>query len=514
MSNLKSSIEMELELHYKFMSLKGNGNINIDGIEEQFTKINFKNGKNYSNLLKSAYYLKIKNFSQAKQLSGLLINSTNISDLIKAEAFNILGIIARLHKLFPEAIVFYEKSELHFKSLNSNVGRIGSLRVKFNTANTYLIKSDLKKALSIYNDIIVDINNLDDQAKKTEQINKILVKSYQNQAISYMYLGEFTESEIFFKLAVKITKVLKNKNIIADLYVNYATLSRTLGNVDETLTFLKNAIRIYRELNNESLYSKVYIDITREEIIYNKIDSIEPEFTEKLVFNYEKAIGKDINLRIVEIIEKLRDNEHINIKKLIDEVLKFERFEPDLKGKIIYIKCEIEFRHENYENVLALGKIVEEIAFKLDDKISGLAIKALLTHSKFMLENNISELKTNVEEILEGFKSFKDYNGVIETCESFIGIFWEDNSIEFIIKLLEKYEKPSLKKLKNQHFMDIHLADIILLNAVHKNKTALKIFKKKFNNIEEILSISRFGNSFQKNQKYLKNLEEILGIAR
>ena len=176
----------------------------------------------WKHLFFSQIYFNLKEYSKSKELAMLILDHKDSnSSLIIAESYNILGRIARLYKLEDDAKAFYESAISYFIKENSFFGSFGILRQEFNQANILLLSSELSKALKEYDKLITTIESLKPMKELETEYYKLIIKIYQNKALTLLYQGKTEESKNLFEKALSCLPFIPESSVGADLFLNY-----------------------------------------------------------------------------------------------------------------------------------------------------------------------------------------------------------------------------------------------------------------------------------------------------
>ncbi|MHA2362928.1 MAG: tetratricopeptide repeat protein [Candidatus Hodarchaeales archaeon] len=507
MNASKNHVNSRLTLHELFIEqkklLSKNQEVNFDIFLDQDTI----NGNFWKKLLLAERDLIQQRYSSAKTFGLELTNSNQIPPLIKAEAYNLLGRIARLHRLFPEAQKFYEQAENVFSSVEGHL--IDQMRIKFNLTNLLLFKAELGKAIKEYKKILNLIGE-----KNHEFTDKLIIplkiKILQNLALSFMYQGEFDFSTIHFEEGLILANnYLGEPQIKADLCLNYATLTRAIDDVEKTKNLLSQALQIYKSLKVKNLYAKSYIELIREEVVNNQNIQFQTDIIHNLIKSWKNATGQDVIIRLIEIAERLLMREKLDeTEKLIQELLK-EDHPPEIEGRIRYIVVQVAFSRSEYEAVLNEGKQVLKLCNMINDDTSALAVQGTLLIAELALNPNNSDIETKVINLLEKYNT--NYQGILEFCEAIYPLLWQIKNFKLITLLLENYEIRVVKKSRNNEALKHIYSDLIVIHFFQNKRKNIKKHLKQFNlSPDEVFKNTRWRDEIktidsQKFMDFLKN---------
>ncbi len=469
---------------------------------------------NWKNIFSSQIAFNDKNFSKSKELALTVLNNRDTNScLLNAEAYNLLGRIARLYQLEEDAKGFYESAMANFVKDSSFWGHLGSIRLEFNMANILLLNSELSKALISYDALLEKMSLTKPEKNFDKDYDKLKVKIYQNKALTLLYLGKSDESKENFEKAIELVSSVSGTSTEADLYLNYTNLTIIKEDFDLTYSLLDKAGSLYRKLGKNDIASKIEIDKIKIDLINGKENLIDPIFVSNLISLYEKATGKDVSLRIIEILELLYSQGKFDETKELLNYLQQKDFLPDLKGRILFIAMNLKSYEGKFKDVISIGKELLEITNFLKDDESILPINILLAKAKFMLDNKKDEmlkaLKHNVNQLLKQ----KEVESAIIVYEEYFSILFPKHEYSFIIEILEEVEGLVLKKVKDDNIKEFHENDLILLFALTENDKSKKIFLKVNRPFSQVLENSRYKTLLSQNKDLENKIKEYLEIA-
>jgi hypothetical protein len=450
-------------------------------------------------------------YSLAKKLALDVLDSNNEDLLAKAEGNALLGRIARLHRLFEDALRFFNKAENFFDSENDE---FGNLRMRYNKANILLIKSNLVDAKVQYNNILIDLDRLIQSAPEIKG-NSLKASIIQNIAIINMYQGELTEAENSFKKARELLLSSKEteKNSLANLLLNYANLARALEKRDLIKSLLQGAYNIYNELKEVKLKSKVFIDLIRDEIIFDQKLPTDPLLQDKILDSWNITKSTEAEVRMEEIITGLYN---IGSKDMAIELannLVSDVIDITTQGKLLYLFAKDSLFHGDFQKTIDLCNQVQDICKSVGDNMSYLGVESTKIIALYSKNKNYKEFVINLENNLEERKEIKDNEGIIEFLEQVYALIALESITKkdnLIIDLLTKYELPVIKKIGNKEAHQIIFADICLIYYLFDNKIKAKKTAQKENvTIDQILTKSRFANNIEDKKEFSNSFEAL-----
>lgn len=472
------------------------------------------NDTNWITIFTSQIAFNNKDFSKSKEYALTVLNSRDTNScLLNGEAYNLLGRIARLYQLEDDAKGFYDSSIANFAKDTSFWGQLGMIRLNFNMANILLLKNELSKAVASYDSLLEKMTLTKPEANFEQEYDKLKLKIYQNKALTLLYLGKSDESKENFEKAIELVPSVAGSSTEADLYLNYTNLTIVKEDFELTYSLLDKAGSLYSKLHKNDISSKIEIDKIRINLTTNIENLIDPVFVSNLISLYEQATGKDVNLRVIEILELLFSQGRIDETKELLTYLLQKDFLPDLRGRILFIAMNISSYESKYKEVISLGKELLEITNFLKDEQSILPINLLLVKAKFMLDNNKDEmlnaLKINVNQLLKQ----KDMESAILAYEEYFPILFPKQEYSLIIEILDQVEGLVLKKFKEDTVKEYHENDLILLFALTKNNKSKKMYSKVKRSFSQIIENSRYKTLIGQNKELEKMIEDFLEIA-
>jgi tetratricopeptide (TPR) repeat protein len=508
---MNESLSLNFQLHNLFLKVKDDLNLNPEEINNnEFTKISVNLGTNWFNLYKAELEFKKNNYSESKKQTLEVINNNTVGNLILAEANALLGRIARLHRLFEDAQNFYVKAEEYFALDNNSYGKI---RMKYNMANIFLIKSSFPEALTHYQQIL---EVLEDKEENIQKENKISLQAsvLQNIGIIKMYQGELKDSTDHFEKAKKILVSLgkNSEKALADLLLNYANLARTLENRDLIKNLLLEAHQIYVNFSNV-LASKVFIDLVRDEIVFDKQIPSDPLLIESLIENWTKVKSQEAEIRMEEITTGLFDlGSREGAVKLANHMLE-QNVDISTQGKLIYLLAKDYFFKEKYKESIELCDQVLKICSTLNDDFSATGVESTIILANYLIDKDYNNFKNEITNNLVKKRSLKDEEGLINILSQIYGLVSRESfrsKDKFILELMENYELPIIKKSKDKNVLKILKANLSFVNFLYDEKeNAIKIAKKEKLSYEQILEMSPFSHYFEDQQEIKSKFEAL-----
>ena len=509
-STLTTTIEDKLHLLFTQQKMSLENGLAIS--KELFLELSQKEGIKWYQLLLGQAALNKQEYSTAKQIANIIIQDPESTVLLCAEALNILGIIARLHRLIPDALKFYNQAEKYFIAGNNSIGKI---RMDYNIANIDLLQSEIKHAISKYKALLLYISELEKKDSLNDQILDLKGNIIQSTAIALMYNGEFIISADYFEQGLKIAQRIKSLLLQADISLNFANLMRIQDNVPRAKTLFAEASQLYHQIGQEELSIKAFIDYAYETIVHDKTTPIETSLIEKLLNNWKVATGNDVPLRMYEIAQSLFLQEKINESEQIALELFKKTLQPDMKGRILYLLVQIAFYKRQFQQVIEIGQEVLDISVKLKDKSSEMAIRGTLLLANYQLNKNFSTAKEQLIQILEELKTIKDNNAIIDLCEEFYPIVFTYKEGDTLISLIEKYEFPIAKRGQNLNTLKILYSDLIIINLFLTGdaKKAKEYLNKSKLSDKEIVNSTRFKNFLPEENIIKQKLQDLSDYA-
>ena len=473
------------------------------------------NSDNWENLFNSQIYFNNRDYSKSKENAlKILENSTNESNLLVAEAYNILGRIARLYKLDEDANAFYNSSINNFKKERSFYGDFGVIRLEFNQANILLLASELSKASKAYDELLNKINTLIADNELQNELDKLKLKLNQNKALTLLYQAKVPESKEFFEKALSYISSVSGTSTEADLYLNYSNLTIVQEDFKLTYSLLSKAGQLYKNLDRNDLFSKIEIDKIKINLIEEIDQAIDPLFASNLISLYDQAKkGKDVNLRIVEIFELIYSKGRFDEANELKDYLLQHDFLPDLRGRILFVSMNLLLQENKYEEVFSMGKEILDITKVLKDEESILPINILLTKAKYMLKKNSTELLNSLKSYTSQLLKLKDVTSAITVYEEYFPILFDQDKFTVIIEILEQVEGLVLKKFKDENVKEYHEHDLILIFALTKQEKAKKLYSSRKQSFEQIKEVSRFKTILSQNNQIETEIKEFLQVA-
>ncbi len=168
--------------------------------------------------------------------------------------YNNLGLIAQETGKYDEALRLYELSI----NIDTSLGDIsGATTTKRNVVDINIYKGNLKLALSLSDEILIECKNQSDK----EGVMRALI----NRAAIYDNLKQFNDAISDQKEAIAIAKDLKDSYAEAMALSNYGLVTWHKGNDDDALKILNNVLEIssdanqgYEILNTLWILSEIY----------------------------------------------------------------------------------------------------------------------------------------------------------------------------------------------------------------------------------------------------------------
>lgn len=493
-----------LEFLFKKELIKNFDDLSIDLSDE-----------NWKNIFSSQISFNNKDYSKSKEFASKIIQNPDINDnILLAEAYNILGRIARLYKLDSDAKAFYDSALTNFKKNNTFFSEFGCVRLEFNQANILLLNSELSKAIKAYTELLEKIEKLKPMDELKSEFDRLKLKIYQNQALTFLYQAKTDDSKNRFEKALTLIPSIEGSSTEADFYVNYSNLAIIQENFELAYELLSKASVLYKKLDRIDFFSKIEIDKIKINLLSDIDKSIDPLLASNLITYYEQAKkNKEVNLKVVEIFELLYSQGKVNEASELRNFLLSQDFLPDLRGRILYIAMGLYLFEKNYDEVYKLSTESIDIVKQLNDEDSLLPIEVLLDKTKFLQKGDFPSLLKGLKNNTNKLLKMKDTRTAITIYEEYFTILFDQRNYAGIIDILTQVEEVVFKKVKDREVKEFHENDLILIFALLKDpraKSLLKSSKKSFANIKDT---SRFNSKLDQNPEIEQEIKEFLSIA-
>ena len=482
---------------------------NLDDISIELTDENWKN------IFSSQITFNNKDYSKSKEFASKIIQAPDLNEnLLTAEAYNLLGRIARLYKLDSDAKAFYDSALTNFKKNNTFFGEFGSIRLEFNQANVLLLNSELSKAIKAYTELLTKIESIKPINELAQEFDRLKLKVNQNQALTFLYQAKTDDSRKCFEKAMTYIPSVEGSSTEADFYVNYSNLAIIQENFELAYELLSKAGSLYNKLDKIDLFSKIEIDKIKINLISGIDKSIDPLLASHVINYYEQAKkNKEVNLKIVEIFELLYSHGRVNEATELRSYLLQQVFLPDLRGRILYISMGLFLAENNFDEVYRLADETVDLIKQLNDKDSLVPIEILLVKARYLQKGDttalLEGLKANVNQLLK----MKDTTTAITIYEEYFPILFDQKNYSTIIEILNQIEDVVFKKIKDKEPKEFHENDLILMYAVTKDSKAKTMFKSRKKSFEDIKQISRYKLKLEQNPEIEQNIKEFLAVA-
>ena len=301
---------------------------------------------------------------------------------------------------------------------NVNAEKISSLEKFRNKVDSILITHEIR-----INNNIGEISSIKAKYDKAIMEN-LMVPGYVGPSCQFKNIGEFIIYNISEVAKIKSEKDLI-KNSFRDLKIKTDSSMRTALSVNESLIRRSNDYTDSRISEFKKLiYEKIDYMNTKEKEIKGVFADFEKdrENFEKERKNFGNELKDEILSEIDTKINEAKKNQEEIIFKAVNENNNFlENYVKqifDNKIKIIQddiLDIQEKIKNLNYEKDILYNKIIQQIQYKIDEKIkfpmmpslSQKAVPFLKTNS-----NNYEEKKINKNESIDNYKQNKTYSNI------------------------------------------------------------------------------------------------------
>lgn len=289
-----------------------------------------------------------------------LANEQNLI-IEQGAAYNNIGSLYYLVTKLDSAIFYFDMAHKLFEKAGN---KSRSVRSKQNVALIYNDKSDYKKAIEIYNSILVESKEIVDSMQKANL--------YNNIGNSYNLMGDYDKAMEYFLDAIEYYEKLGAKENLSTVYYNIGALQYYRSNFEKALDYADQSLKIREEIKNP--YGIAYSYILKGAIFEGQQNH------DKALEAYQYALKIDRELNDLQGIATLLLNiANVNINKNnLTEARKYslEALTEINKTGIIKLKlsiynniADIEVRLDNYKEALKYYGKTAVLADSTGDKM-------------------------------------------------------------------------------------------------------------------------------------------------
>ncbi|MEY8847436.1 tetratricopeptide repeat protein [Psychroserpens sp. XS_ASV72] len=319
-------------------------------------------------------------FEKAKELSTFAL-STNDS-LLKASAYNNIGVVNRNMALYDEALTNYLKALDIYQAkdmkreMATTFNSMG-LVYSYNDVNTKAIEYHLK-AKAIFEAL--------DNKKGISEV-------YNNIAIIYANDGDLQQALDYFKYSLEIEEKLNDKKGMAESLNNVGAVYYYLNEADSALTYFRKSLQIEKSIGDEVGVAASYNNLASVLIDLNRIEGTKSYIDSALFFARKSKAATDMEVTL-------------------DNYAKYYEAKNDSKTALRYFKELTAFR-DSILNIETNEKIAElEIEYQTEKKEKEiLSQRADIAEQKLELnEKNTLVLGLIVLAVVLGLLGYLFYN--------------------------------------------------------------------------------------------------------
>ncbi len=413
--------------------------------------IKLANAESYANL----YY-------QAKAKCFELINRSGVPERIKAQAFNLLGIIE--HNLGGDARIaenYFIRSYEIYKELNLTHKLA---RISVNLGNLSNIRGDQQGAKKWW-DKALEIH------KKNGNLEGEMAV-LMNYGVLFTSLQDFERAAKYFSRALKIALGLNKKYETGLIYYNTAEVETFMCEYEKAIEYLKRAKEIFNSLENYTETGEANYLLTWIYFIINCENEFDKYFDEyKRNFKFSQNPAKEFLDRFLALLRGDIKGQPLDIEKietmLESSVLQNEKIIATQFYQFLFKKL---FETNRFD---LLEEVINSSAFRENEK-NNILIRA----EKFYWLGKINKAKGDKISCIANFEAgFEKLNNVeineltwkitIELAE----IYFERGDINKASEYLEITENIL-------QFISSKFKDFELRNAYIQNKERLETIKK------------------------------------
>ena len=225
-----------------------------------------------------------------------------------AKAISSTGFVYRAKKEYAKAINKYEvaleimERKMNFEGITATLNNIGII---------YLQTNDFTKSIEYF----LKSLKMHQQMKSPEHK---LLNLYNNIAISYSGLGNFSDALIYYYDALRISKGINNKYAVSAILINMADIHFDMKNYSLAILTTDSALEVAAEINAISLMYNCYNKYAN---IYSKMGDYEKslKYKEQYYNLKDSVFNKESSKRIKELEIKYdteRQKKQITIQDL------------------------------------------------------------------------------------------------------------------------------------------------------------------------------------------------------
>ena len=259
-------------------------------------------------------------YYQAKAKCIELINRPEVSKKIKAQAFNLLGIIEHslggdiriVERNFIRTYEIYKELNLHHKLA----------RISVNLGNLSNIKGDYFNARKWWDEAL-------EMNKRTGSLEGEMVVR-MNYGILYVLQQDFERAKKYYSRALKIAKGLNKKYETGLIYYNLGELETFTCEYEKAIKHLEKSKKIFKSLENYTEINEVIYLLVYDYFLISCVNEVEKYYKEYYkTFKYSQNPDKDFIKRFVKLLYsdiKSKPLDLKTIKKMLSApILEYEK---------------------------------------------------------------------------------------------------------------------------------------------------------------------------------------------
>jgi tetratricopeptide (TPR) repeat protein len=196
--------------------------------------------------------------------------------------------LARLAKIASDEKAIKEAIDAGFSKIKEDL----SLK---NYQNTHLLLSlldNMETSGTADENIIATLDKALEAYRKVRDIKSqsLIMNTY---AVYYGKKGELDKSILYFREAICLKELIKDKNGIISISNTLSAIYKILGNYDEAIASNEYLIKVYKSLNNQSQVAKLYVNIASLKGLQRKYDESEYYIMKRALPLFQRPLNQN-----------------------------------------------------------------------------------------------------------------------------------------------------------------------------------------------------------------------------
>ena len=460
--------------------------------------------------LKKNYKKSIEVLNFALKHNSYPFSKINVIHLLKASNFNALGLYDSVSFYLDKVKTFSTfQQELSYKSLKADLltnrgNHVESIKIYLELLDDQqkMSKAELlsiSKSLGIAYLKIQNFEKAKFYFKKLLVENKDTLTAYRaedhiNLAVSYKEQDSLGKAEVQYLKSLKISKVLDNDFLKAQVYSNLGNLEVRKKNFDKAKEYMEKSLKICKQYGvkvgiaiNEVNLSNLYIKKGQYDEAYEIINKIDVDFVDKSALDLKTEFYKNRSLIYEQFNEPVRAlADYRYYIKLIDSAysreslfkiknIELESYEKQKAKEIEILEADVQMKQARQMYLLIiilfliLSLILSYFVLKLNIKKKTLKNKVLAQQVEFkdkevlsmvLKDNHYREARKKdiqtLEQLIDENSDREKINKILKSLKSENNNFnWDEFEIyfknthkSFFYKLIQKYPELTTNELR------------------------------------------------------------------